>query len=67
MKSTSLLRTFNQQLTTKTVQYNVINAIKNGIPLSMPPIKVERVEYGTDGMPYRMWVSNGNFMEEDND
>lgn len=53
--------------TTKTVQYNVINAIKNGIPLSMPPIKVERVEYGTDGMPYRMWVSNGNFMEKDND
>lgn len=52
---------------TKTVQHNVINAIKNGIPLNMPPIKVKRVEYETDEMPYRMWISNGNLMEIDND
>lgn len=52
---------------TKTVQYNVINAIKNGVLLNMPPIKVKRVEYETDEMPYRMWVSNGYLMEIDNE
>lgn len=53
--------------TTKTIQHNVINAIKNGIPYELPPIKVERIEYGTDEKPYRMWISNGNLMEIDND
>lgn len=53
--------------TTKTIQHNVINAIKNGIPYELPSIKVERIEYGTDEKPYRMWISNGNLMEIDND
>lgn len=42
--------------TTKTIQYNVINAIKNGTPYIFDP-QIERIEYGGDGLPYRMWIS----------